>query len=393
MTQQITAEPSHNDPAIHAWLRDKRDSSPVLFDETMHSWRVFRYADVLRILSDPVNFSNDMARVMPQQEFTRGNVAMMDPPKHTHIRSIVSKAFTPRVVAGLEPRVVEITNDLLDQAIARGNEFDLVEDLAYPMPVMVIADLLGVPRSDQGLFRGWADSLLSIKGGDIQSAEFVQAIERSQRELRDYLRQQVADRRAHPGDDLISGLIAADVDGQRLDDDEIANFASLLLMGGHVTTTLILGNAVLCLAENPGARAEATEDRAKLPRLIEEVLRYRPVFVVNARVTNNEVVLGGQSIPPDSLVLSSLMSANHDERQFDNPGRFDIHRDLNPHLGFGHGIHYCMGAPLGRLETKLALDILLTRFPDFALTPGGVPQFYDTGLCGVKSLPVTLRQS
>jgi cytochrome P450 len=399
MTQQTPAvcdqaspEPSHNDPAIYDWLRDKRDSSPIYFDETIHAWRVFRYDDILRILRDSASFSNDMPRVMPQQSFTRGNVAMMDPPKHTQIRAIVSRAFTSRVVALLEPRVAEITNQLLDAAAARGNEIDLIEDLAYPMPVMVIADLLGVPRADQELFRRWADSLLSIKSGDIQTAEFVDAIEGSQRELHDYLLQRVSARRMRPGDDLISGLLAADVDGQRLDDEEIANFCSLLLMGGHVTTTLILGNAMLCLDMNPKARAEVQADRTKLPRLIEEVLRYRPVFIVNARVTNCAVDLRGHAIPANALIFSSLMSANHDERQFPEPERFDIHRDPNPHLGFGHGIHYCMGAPLGRLETRLALDILLTRYPDLMVTPGSTPEFYETGLCGVKSLAVTLER-
>jgi cytochrome P450 len=388
---EIPPQPPHSDPAIHDWLRARRNDSPVYFDEMIRAWRVFRYADVARILTDSATYSADVSRVMPQQSFIAGNIAMMDPPMHTRVRSIVSRAFTPKVVAGLEPRVAAITNQLLDTAVAKGDQFDLIEDLSYPMPMMVIADLLGVPQSDLGLFRGWAEGMLSIKV-DIQSAEFVQAIERARRQLCDYLLELVAYRRGRPGDDLISGLIAADVDGERLDGEVVANFSGLLLMAGHVTTTLVLSNTMLCLEENADARAEVLADRNKLPRLIEEVLRYRPAFVINLRVTNRDVVLHGQTIPASSLVFSSLWSANHDERQFADPGRFDIHRDPNPHLGFGQGIHYCIGAPLGRLETRVALDILLTRFPGIAMTPGTSPEFYESGLCGVRSLQMTFNR-
>jgi len=388
---QVPPEPSHTDPAIHRWLRGMRDHHPVYFDEAIQTWRVFRYEDVLRILTDPVVFSNDMPRVMPQQGFTRGNVAMMDPPQHTRVRALTSRAFTPRVVASLAPRVAEITNELLDAAEAKGDQVDIIAELAYPMPVTVIADLLGVPQSDQELFKGWADGMLSIKTGDIQTVEFVEAIERSQQELSDYLLEQVAAKRLRPGDDLISALIAAELDGSRLDDDEIANFSGLLLMGGHVTTTLILGNALLCLDEYPQVRDELRANLGLVPKFMEEVLRYRPVFIINARVTNDEVVLRDQVIAKDTLVVSSLLSANHDERQFADPERFDPHREPNPHLGFGHGVHYCMGAPLGRMETRIALEILFTRYPDLHVTPGTVPEFYETGLCGVKGLPVTLR--
>lgn len=388
---QVPPEPSHTTAEVHPWLRGMRDHHPVWFDERIQSWRVFRYDDVQRILTDPAVFSNDMARVMPQQEFTRGNVAMMDPPQHTRTRALTGKVFTSRVVQAMEPRVAEITHGLLDAAERKGDEVDIVAELAYPMPVTVIADLLGVPQSDQELFRGWAERMLSIGNGDIQTVEFVQAVERSQRELRDYLLEQVAAKRRRPAEDLMSGLIAADLDGQRLDDDEIANFSSLLLMGGHVTTTLILGNALLCLQEFPAVRDEVRADPRLIPAFVEEVLRYRPVFIVNARVTNSPVELRGQHIPADTLVISSLLSANHDERQFADPERFDLHRRPNPHLGFGHGIHYCMGAPLGRLETRVALEILFARYPDLHVTPGAEPEFYETGLCGVKSLAVTLR--
>jgi cytochrome P450 len=396
MTQHVSEQldlppqPPHSDPAIHDWLRARRDETPVYFDPMIRAWRVFRYADVAHILTDSATYSADVSRVMPQQSFIEGNIAMMDPPTHTQVRSIVGKAFTPRMVAGLEPSVVAITNELLDAAVEKGGEFDLIEDFTYPMPLMVIADLLGVPRSDRGLFRGWAENMLSMKL-DLLSPEFIEAIERARRNLCDYLMELVTHRRGRPGDDLISGLIAAEVDGERLSDEVIANFSGLLLMAGHVTTTLVLSNTMLSLHEHPDVRAEVLADRSKLPGLIEEVLRYRAAFVVNMRVTNRDVELHGQTIPAGSMVFSSLMSANHDERQFPDPQRFDIHRDPNPHLGFGHGIHYCIGAPLARLESRAALDVLFTRFPDIAVTPGGIPEFYESGLCGVRSLPMTLN--
>lgn len=366
-----------------------RDQHPVWCD-TNQFWNVCRYADVRQASAEPAVFSSDLSRLNPgMRRFQRGTMTRLDPPLHHKLRRLVSQSFTPRRVADLAPRITQIAHELLDQA-SGSNRLDLVSQFAYPLPVIVIAELLGVPSSDRDLFHRWADHLLSMPRPDIRSEGFAARVEDALREMDEYLLRHCRARRQRPGDDLISALVTAEVDGERLDDEEVVNFSRLLLVAGHITTTLLLGNTVLCLEENQRAASELRADRALIPLALEEVLRFRSPFPQMARFTTREVELSGQVIPANQLVLLWLLAANHDARQFPDPERFDIHRTPNEHLAFGHGIHFCLGAPLARLEGKIAVDVLLTRLADIQITRTTALQFYDN-VFGPRSLPLTVR--
>ena len=392
MTEQPPALPSFATDGGHAlfrWLREMRDQHPVWLDQ-MGLWNVFRYADVQRAIADPDVFSSDTTPLIPgMSQLQRGTLTRMDPPEHHKLRRLISQSFTPRRVADLAPRIAEIAGNLLDEA-SGSDRFDLVSQFAYPLPVIVIAELLGVPITDRELFHGWADHLLSMPRSDFRSESFARTVEDALREMDAYLLRHCVARRRSPGDDLISDLVTAEVDGERLDDEEVVNFSRLLLLAGHITTTLLLGNTMLCLQENPARAAELRADRSRIPAALEEVLRVRSPFHQVARVTKQEVTVGGQVIPARQLVLPWLLSANHDERQFAEPERFDIHRAPNEHVAFGHGVHFCLGAPLARLEGKIALGLLLDRLSDIEITPGADIEYYPN-VFGTRSLPLTVR--
>ena len=366
-----------------------RDQHPVWCD-TNQFWNVFRYADVRQASADPAVFSSDLSPLNPaMSRIQRGTMTRLDPPVHHKLRRLVSQSFTPRRVADLAPRITQVANELLDEA-SGSDRLDLVSQFAYPLPVIVIAELLGVLSSDRELFHRWADHLLSMPRTDIRSEGFATQVEDALREMDEYLLRHCRARRRRPGDDLISALVTAEVDGERLDDEEVVNFSRLLLVAGHITTTLLLGNTVLCLDENQRAASELRADRALIPPALEEVLRFRSPFPQIARYTTREVELSGQVLPANQLVLIWLLAANHDERQFPDPERFDIHRTPNEHVSFGHGIHFCLGAPLARLEGKIAVDVLLTRLADIQITRTSPLQSYDS-VFEPRSLPLTVR--
>jgi len=388
--------------ALLAWLRQQRDAGSVHHDEQHGIWQVFGYADAERVLSDPAAFSSDFSEIMPAQRdfalFNRGNFVRMDPPKHRKLRGLVSQAFTPRMVSGLAPRIAELTTELLDD-LAGAERFDLVDGLAYPLPVIVIAELLGIPVDDRPIFRKWAELLFSqnqqtseIRLDEAELRALFDAVAPTMREVNAYLLAHIQERRAHPEDDLISELVAAEVDGERLDDEEIVGFVGLLLIAGHVTTTALLGNAVITLDEHPDAAAELRADASLLPSAIEEVLRYRSPFPRLARRAARDVELDGRTIAVHNIVILWVASANRDAMQFSDPDRFDIHRSPNPHLAFGHGIHFCLGAPLARLEAKIALGILLERYRSIAVGRHAPAEFHNPWtIISPKRLPVEVR--
>ncbi|GAA0633208.1 cytochrome P450 [Kutzneria viridogrisea] len=382
------------------WLEAERARGQVTYNEKQECWQVLGHPEVSRVLSDPATFSSDLSALQPQQEdfklFQRGNFVGMDAPQHRKLRTLVSQAFTPKVVAGLAPRITELTEQLLD-GVRDGGRFDLIDELAYPLPVIVIADLLGVPTSDQAMFRTWADTLLSRQVDPEQSViqvseEALDTIAPTMREMNSYFLDYIRSRRARPGEDLTSKLVQAEVDGERLEDEEIVGFVGLLLLAGHITTTATLGNSVVCFDEQPDVVAELRRDGAALPAAIEEVLRLRTPFPRLARITKSEVEIGGAVIPAGQVVIPWLTAANRDERVFAEPNRFDMHRKPNPHLTFGHGVHFCLGAPLARLEAKIALQILLDRYKDISIADD-VPVEYRSPwtMVGVNKLPLEVR--
>ncbi|MFF4797245.1 cytochrome P450 [Streptomyces sp. NPDC001351] len=380
-----------------AWYERMRRDEPVSHDPASGRWRVFRYADGLKVMQDAETFSNDMSEFMPPVEeliaFQKGNFQNMDMPRHRELRGLVSQAFTPRFVAGLETRITEVARELLDAVDARGDTLDVVADLAHPLPVTVIAEVMGLPKSDHTLFRRWAYALLVDNGVDaIRSEEGVAAMAPHIREMNAYLTQHVQRHRAEPRDGLINDLIRADMDGRRLDDVEIVGFLGLLLIAGFLTTSALIGNAVLCLDEHAEVAAKLREDPALLPAAIEEVLRYRSPLIWLDRRAAVDTELSGYRIPKGALVSVALVSAARDGDAFPDPDTFDIGRSSNRHLSFGKGAHVCLGAPLARLEAKAVLTELLTRYESFEV-PGTEPvEFHDPeGLLAPSRLPLQVR--
>jgi cytochrome P450 len=391
-----TTRPTFED--LLASLEASRAHGEVYFDDKQQCWQVLGHPEAVAVLSDPALFSSDLTVLRPDQDdlalFQRGNFVNMDPPQHRKLRTLVSQAFTPRVVGDLEPRIAELTNELLDQA---GERFDLIDALAYPLPVIVIAELLGIPTSDRGLFRTWADVLI---GQDVDpdqalgevSEKTLMAVAPTVREMNAYFLDYIRSRRAGPGSDLTSKLVQAEVDGERLADEEIIGFVGLLLIAGHITTTATLGNSVVTFQENPDAVAEVRADPTLLPAAIEEVLRVRTPFPRLGRITKVDTEVGGVRIPAGQIVLPWLAAANRDQRVFTEPHRFDIHRAPNPHLTFGHGIHFCLGAPLARLEARVALRLLLERYRDVEVAGDEQVEHRNPWtMVGVTRLPLEVR--
>ncbi|UQA63889.1 cytochrome P450 [Polyangium aurulentum] len=338
-----------------------RASSPVLHVPSMDLWMLFDYESVKRALTDHDTFHSNMAGISG-----RGNpewFVFFDPPRHTKLRALVTRAFTPRSIASLEPRIRDLSRELLDAQIERG-EMDLVLDYAIPLPTMVIAEMLGIPVADRQQFTRWVDVILNLSH-DVLGGEAAQKATNAFRVARDemavYLAVLLEERRRAPKDDLLTRLVEAEVDGERLTEGDILGFFQLLLVAGTETTTNLVSNAMLSFFDNPGELARLRSTPQLLPSMIEEVLRYRSPVQYVFRGTSREVELRGGVIPAGKLVLPILGAANHDPAQFENPGRFDIGRDPNPHIAFGHGIHFCLGAALSRLEARIALPDLLER--------------------------------
>jgi cytochrome P450 len=314
-----------------------------------------------------------------------------DPPDHTRLRRLVSAGFTARRIERLEPRITEIAEHLLDQ-MAGSVEVDLIDRYAFALPVQVIGELLGVPHEDRDAFRGWSTAI--VEGSLSNDQARTQRMQTSLRDLAAYIRGLLARIRQSPADDLLSALLAVRDSGDRLTEDELVSMVFLMLVAGHETTMNLIGTGVFLLLTHPDQRRRLDEDPSLLPNAIEEFLRYEsPVQTSTYRVTTEAVELAGVEIPAREPVLISLLSANRDGRRFDDPHRLDLARQDVGHLAFGHGIHFCLGAALARLEGRIAIEALLRRYPDLHLRVAVADLDWRPGLLvrGLSSLPVGLR--
>ncbi|WDL98244.1 cytochrome P450 [Alicyclobacillus sp. ALC3] len=368
--------------------RQLRDHKPVFYLDPPGVWTVFRFDDVKAVLSDHARFSSSygprqaasdatesalQGGVGPAERARQGSVLITtDPPRHTDLRSLVNRAFTPRAVAALEPRIEAIAHELLDK-VAGDGRMDIVGDFAYPLPVIVIAELLGIPAKDRDKFKHWSDEVVAsadrMVGGEAAGSQ------QAHEEMNAYFRGIIEERQRAPEDDLVSALLQAQDGEHKLSEGDILALCWLLLVAGNETTTNLIGNAVRTLLEHEEAFALVREHPTLLSGAIEETLRLRSPIQAMFRRAVEDVTISGQVIPKDAHVVAFIGSANRDERQFADPDLFDITRTPNPHIAFGHGIHFCLGAPLARLEAKVALTVLMERFSswqlvrDFELTP------------------------
>jgi cytochrome P450 len=394
-----TAQTEFNpfDPAVVAdpypYYRLMRERDPVHRNATVRTWFLTRHADVYDLLRDD-RFSSDgtrSERYVPPP-LGRGRPArsmlVVDPPDHTRLRNLVSKAFTPRMVEHLRPRIESITADLVDR-LARESVADLIVQFAYPLPVIVIAEMLGVPARDRARFQEW--SAVAVRGLDpfLDSAT-QEAVFDAREALAGYLRAVIAERRREPADDLITAMIAAREKGDLFNEGELVAMCNLLLIAGHETTVNLIGGGTLSLLRNADQLERLRAEPALAGSAVEELLRYSPPVQWTGRVATVELELGGRRIAPGQSVVGILAAANRDPEVFDDPDRLDVGRDPNPHVSFGRGIHFCLGAPLARLEATVALPMLLERFPGMRLA--GEPEPRPTwNLRGLARLPVALR--
>jgi cytochrome P450 len=350
----------------YPWYAQMREAAPVFCDPNTGSWLLFDYASVRAAMSDPETFSS---RVVPPGGRAPDWLVFNDPPRHSVLRAAVMRAFTPRAIAALEPRIREISAELLADATA-GGTMDLIADYATPLPIMVIAEMMGIPSVDRERFARWSQVIVNLSYSMMGGAEAQRtAMEffAVRPEMHAFVMTLVAERHAHPGNDLLSAIVHSDVDGLRISDEDVFGFFLLLLSAATETTTNLIGNAIVTLLEHPEQLRLLRSQQDLVPNAIEEIVRYRSPAQVSFRQTTRDVELRGRTIPANSFVLVMVGSANRDTTHLPDAHRFDITRTPNPHIAFGHGIHFCLGAALARLEGRIALTHLLNDLSDIQL--------------------------
>lgn len=388
---------------FYARLRAEEPVCPVVLPDKQVVWLVTRYDDVAMVLKDE-RFAKDRKRALAPEQMKKQpwvpalfrplerNMLDVDPPDHTRLRALVQKAFTPSVVEQVRQRIARLTEDLLRRAIERGRMMDLVRDYALPLPTTIIAEMLGVPIEDRHKFHRWSRAIVQ---SNPSGWRMVRAIPSAVLFLR-YIRKLVKARRASPRSDLVSALVQVEEAGDQLSEDELLAMVFLLLIAGHETTVNLIGNGTLALLAHPEQMAKLRNEPALIKSAVEELLRHSgPLEMATERFTREPVTIADRTIPRGSLVHAVLASANRDERQFPNPDAVDITREPNRHLAFGLGIHYCLGAPLARLEAQIALDTLLRRVSALRLTVPSDTLRWRRGLVlrGLEAMPVEMSSA
>lgn len=373
---------------VYTWLRR---NAPVYRDEKNSLWIVSKYDDVAYVSKNPKLFCSRFG-VTPDAD-VQISIVTMDDPRHTKLRSIVSRGFTPRMVAMLEPRMRQIVRECIDSIAERGS-CDFVDDLAIPVPLLVIAEMIGIPREDRQAFWRWSDTMILAAGQQNNQEIIANAMDAFQ-EYAAYLQGIFEDRRKNPKDDLVSILVAAQdegqliADGENLSADELLMFMTLLLVAGNETTRNGMSGGMLVLSEHPDEYRRLVENPELLPSAVEEILRWVAPIVGFRRTATEDTELHGQRIRAGDKVLMLYQSANRDEDVFEEPNRFLIDRQPNDHLAFGIGTHFCLGANLARIEIRIMFEELLRRLPDIQVAPGAKPVRTPSPLVrGIASLPV-----
>lgn len=396
VTYDIFGDLVRDDP--YPLYRRMREEDPVHWDGW--AWNLTRHADVLFAFTDPRFssdrfgtpdwFEEDYAReVKPLYDVTNLFILFMDPPDHTRLRSLVAQAFSAKMIEGMRPKIQAAVDELLDK-VAPAGQMDMIADLANPLPGIVIAEMLGVPKEDQPRFKEWANDYARFLGTLGDSEELRDPANRAVIELSDYIRVVAAQRRVEPREDLITALVQAEEQGDRLTHDELVATCFLLLFAGNETTTNLIGNGVLTLLRNPDALRQLREQPALIRTAVEEFLRWESPVQFTDRAVIEDLEIGGQQILAGQYVRTILGAANRDPAQFENPETLDLSRRPNRHIGFAHGIHFCLGAPLARAEGQIAINTLVGRFPELAPASDRVEWLRNHVFRGLKALPVTL---
>jgi cytochrome P450 len=378
-------------PIFKEWRHDKPVAPVKVFGE--RAWVITRYDDVLATLKDERfvknrNNATNRKSNMWVPGFVKpltSNMLDADVPDHTRLRSLVHQAFVPRLIAQMQERVHTLAHELIDRVQAKG-EMDLIEDFALPIPMTVISEMLGVPERDRDNFSKWSNTMVSIS----KPTDGVLALPDLYKVVR-YLRKLFREHRARPKDNLTTLLLQAEAEGSKLSEDELVSMVALLLSAGHETTVNLIGNGILALMQHPEQRQKLSAEPDLMKSAVEEIVRYTPpVLMSTHRYAKENLEVAGTTIPKGDLVLVALGSANHDETKFEQPETLMLDRKNNKHVGFGLGIHYCLGAPLARLEASIAFQVLFERLPQvrLAIKPEALQWNSSIVVRGMKSLPV-----
>lgn len=385
----FTKEFTHNPYPVYEKLRQ---SDPILnlqFPDGRFGWLISNYEEAIEALKD-VRFSKDVAKAMGQEQTSvfSTNMLFSDPPDHKRLRGLVQKGFTPQRIADMRDHIQEIADNLLD-AVSSKETIDLIDEYAFKLPIIVISEILGVPTEDQDKFRIWSNSIIGAS-----NQEMNEQVVQHMNEFIAYLKDWFAKVREQPGDDMISQLVIAENQGDRLSEQELYGVVTLMIIAGHETTVNLIGNGVLALLEHPEQRKLLQEQPELIHGAIEEMLRYNgPVEFSTSRWAAEDMDFHGVHMKKGDLVVIALNSANRDASQFEDPDIFDITREKSQHLAFGKGIHLCLGAPLARLEGEIAINTLLHRYPNFELQRDIDELEWRPGMIvrGVKEIPISLH--
>ena len=362
-------------------LRQLRDEDPVHWSDSIGGWILTRYDDMVTTFKDTAHFSNEgrlakaVAYLPPdtraefktfEDHYRQRSLIHSDPPDHTRLRSLITKAFNARVVEGMRPRMQEIVNGVFDAALEAGR-MDVIKDLAIPLPVTVLAEILGVPKSDVHLFKEWADGVLAFQGLNKPSVETLRHAQASILGIRGYLGVLLKEKKHHPGEDLLSELAAAESEGDKLSETELVNSCITLLVAGHETTTSLIGNGIWALLRYSDQWQLLKNDPSLVTSAVEEILRFESPVARQPRLMKVDTEMGGKTLRQGEMVFQMLNAANRDPAYFTDPDTFDVRRQKNRHIAFGLGVHFCVGALLARTEGQVVFSTLVKRLPNIRL--------------------------